>query len=217
LWRSGSIRAAPSLYPRVPFPPVDPAQVGQREGERHVTENLVDWETIDTGMTVSVRDIEFNGKQVAVVGRDRSIATPANGIDWMFPLDMDPRSNMRHLACHDGTYLAAAANSVVYTSNDTEARIPVFDIPEEHQSAGLERFLGAYTLITNRGPARIPWPDRRFDLRGNMGARPPLDLAHTAGPGDHAGPHGYFLVLEEAFSVHRRTLFPGAPRGGISA
>jgi hypothetical protein len=126
---------------------------GDSNGELHVTENLVDWETINTGMTVSVRDIEFNGEQVMVVGRDGSIAMSENGIDWMLPLDMDQRASMRHLAYHDGTYLAAAANSVVYTSNDTEAWIPVFEIPEESLSTGLERFLGAYTLITNRGAA----------------------------------------------------------------
>lgn len=126
---------------------------GENNGEIHVTENLVDWETIDTGMTVSVRDIEFNGEQVMVVGRDGSIAMSENGIDWMSPLDMDQRASMRRLVYHDGTYLVAAANGVIFISNDTEAWIPVFTVPDERQASGLEHFLGRYTIITNNGAA----------------------------------------------------------------
>ena len=124
-----------------------------RKGDILLTENFEDWETIETGLTDTIYDIGFDGETLLVVGRGGGIARSTNGTEWNLPVDDASRANMRHLAYHEDTYLATAANSLVLISNDTEAWIPVFEIPEQRQAAGLEHFLGKFTLITNQGAA----------------------------------------------------------------
>lgn len=117
------------------------------------TADLQNWVEIETGLQDTIYDIHNRGDAIMAVGRQGGIALSTNGTDWELPLDETLRRSILHLAHHDGIHLAASANSTVYISNDTEAWIPAFTIPEERQSAGLEHFLGTFVLITNRGKA----------------------------------------------------------------
>jgi hypothetical protein len=124
-----------------------------RNGRILQTEDFQNWVEIETGLTDTIQDLHDRGDVIMAVGRQGGIAVSTNGTDWELPLAEGDRTTIGHLAYHDGTHLATSANSLVYISNDTEAWLPAFTIPEERQSAGLEHFLGQFTLITNRGKA----------------------------------------------------------------
>ncbi|HKJ91276.1 MAG TPA: hypothetical protein VJ960_09115, partial [Oceanipulchritudo sp.] len=114
---------------------------------------LQDWAEIQTGLADTINDLHSRGDAIMAVGRQGGVAISTNGTDWDLPLAEVDRGAVGDLAYHDGTHLATSANSIVYISNDTEAWLPAYTIPEERQSAGLEHFLGKFTLITNRGKA----------------------------------------------------------------
>ncbi len=124
-----------------------------RNGRVLQTENLQDWTEIETGLNDTIQDLHNRGDAIMAVGRQGGISLSTTGTDWELPLAEADRTTIFHLGYHDGTHLATSADSIVYISNDTEAWLPAFTIPEERQSAGLEHFLGKFTLITNRGKA----------------------------------------------------------------
>lgn len=122
-----------------------------RQGSLFVTEDLSDWETVATGLNDTINDLHVAGDTLMAVGRDGSIAFSTDLSEWDLPVDQAERTVIFSIVYWNNRYFALNGEGVVLASNDSEAWLPVFDIPNDASGSGLEAFNGGLALLTRQG------------------------------------------------------------------
>jgi len=122
-----------------------------RQGTLHVTQDLVDWEAIDTGLNDTINDIHVSGDTLMAVGRGGNIALTTDLEEWELPVDEGQRTTIFSLVYWNDRYYALNGEGVVLASNDTEAWLPVYDIPNDASGSELKSFNGGLVVLSRQG------------------------------------------------------------------